>query len=69
MLPQLDPMVPTKRLSRDVEYSDYVLPVCLPEQADPEDGNFYDGTKGLVVGWGWIKNRIGMQSGSVDSGP
>lgn len=65
---------PTKRrdahrLSQDVQYSQYILPVCLPQQADPDEGNFYEGVKGLVVGWGWIKNRLGMHGVSVDSGP
>lgn len=59
----------TDRLSQDVQYSQYILPVCLPQQADPDEGDFYEGVKGLVVGWGWIKNRIGMHGVSVDSGP
>lgn len=58
-----------RRLSRDVEYSEYILPVCLPDPADPEQPDFYEGVKGLVVGWGWIKNRSGTTLALVDSGP
>lgn len=58
-----------RRLSRDVQYSELVLPVCLPDQADPDESNFYEGVKGLVVGWGWVKNRMGMNGVTVESGP
>ena len=48
------------RLTQDVSFSEYILPVCLPTQGDPEEADYYEGTKGLVVGWGWMKNRAGI---------
>lgn len=48
------------RLTQDVSFSEYIIPVCLPSQGDSEEADYYEGTKGLVVGWGWMKNRAGI---------
>ena len=56
------------RLGQDIEYNEYIRPICLPEMADAGDGDYYTGAKGLVVGWGWIKDRKGTGD-PLDSGP
>lgn len=45
------------RLQHEAEYSDYVVPVCLPEKGPLEAGDFYKGLQGIVAGWGWIRDK------------
>jgi len=45
-------------LQEPAVYSEYVVPICLPDQASTDEGDFYEGIKGIVVGWGWIKDTI-----------
>jgi hypothetical protein len=52
------------RLTQDIPFSEYILPICLPPDSDPDEPDFYEGSEGLVVGWGWMKNRSGTSSNS-----
>ncbi|KAI1305956.1 Plasma kallikrein [Halotydeus destructor] len=44
------------KLQHKALFSDHVSPICLPNNVDSDDGDYYQGTKGLVVGWGWLKD-------------
>ncbi|RWS11157.1 serine proteinase stubble-like protein [Dinothrombium tinctorium] len=45
------------RLEQSVEYSDHIVAICLPPTGDPLNANFYEGFRGTVTGWGWLRDE------------
>lgn len=44
------------RLQHDVDYSDYILPICLPEANDANFSSVYPNENAMVAGWGWTND-------------
>jgi len=49
------------RLKDKVRYTDYIIPICLPEGNDPNEADIYNNVSGIVVGWGWIQDNDNNQ--------
>jgi len=48
-------------LKNRVHYTDYIIPICLPEANDPNKADLYYNVSGIIVGWGWLNENDNNQ--------